>query len=46
MLFSDFDLVELDETWDETIYSEFAFYAWYVLQVVLYNLIEWILVNQ
>lgn len=46
MLFSDIDLVELDDTWDETIYSEAAFYVWYVLQVVLYNLIEWILVNQ
>ena len=34
------ELQELDELWDETIYNEFAFYAFYVLQIVLYSLIE------
>ena len=31
---------ELFDVWDETIYSEAAFYVWYVLQVVLFSIIE------
>lgn len=39
------ELHELDETWDETIYSECAFYVFYILQCVLYELIGSILSN-
>jgi hypothetical protein len=39
------ELEELDEMWDETIYSEWAFYASYILQIIFYCLVEQIGAN-